>query len=69
MAEALAKDGNLCRLTNLQEVTPEHLLHCEAVGQLRFSVFGLASKDGASLQENMTGCILRYCKPMYILTV
>lgn len=37
-----------------QEEKSDHLLFdCEALAQVRFAVFGLVSKNGGFLQENM----------------
>lgn len=64
LAEAHAEDGNLCSCTYMQEVSgeqeemAEHLqLDCDALAQVRFTVFGLVSKD-TILKEDMAGCIL-----------
>lgn len=32
--------------------------------QLRFTVFGMMSKDDGILKEDTTGCILQYCRFM-----
>lgn len=61
-AEAHAKDKNTCRCTYMQEETAELLFDYEALAQVSFTVFGLVSKDGGILQENMAGFILRYCR-------
>lgn len=37
--------------------------------QVRFTAFGLVSKDSGILQENMAGSILRYCGLIYIPAV
>lgn len=43
-----------CRRCGEQEQTSDHLLFdCEALAQVRFTVFGLVSKNGGFLQENM----------------
>lgn len=43
-----------CRRCGEQEETSDHLLFdCEALAQVRFTVFGLVSKNGGFLQENM----------------
>lgn len=41
------------------ESRTEYLLFdCEPLVQISFTVFGLVSKEGGILQENMAGCVL-----------
>lgn len=54
-----------CRWCGEQEETGEHLLFdCDALAQVRFTVFGFLSKDGNIL---MTGYILKYCRLIDLL--
>lgn len=43
-----------CKRCGDQEEKSDHLpFDCEALAQVRFTVFGLVSKNGGFLQENM----------------
>lgn len=59
-----------CRRCGEQKETVKHLLFdCDTLAHVSFTTFGLVSKNGGFLQENITGCILRYCRLMDRLAV
>lgn len=58
-------DEPTCRKCGQLEETAYHLLFdCEVLGQIRFTVFGLAV---GIPKENMAGCIIKYCRLMDLL--
>lgn len=58
-----------CRRCGEQMETAKHLLFDCTLAQVSFTTFGLVSKNGGFLQENITVCILRYCRLMDLLAV